>query len=163
MDSRTKREWKLTELADACGVSPRTVRYYVQRGLLPAPVFKGRDTAYGEEHRTRLLAIKTMQERFLPLDAIEVELQRRTPDELAELARGTSPSAPAPAPVVPPPSPPVIAPTWPAFRAAATTYERVELAPGLEMHLSADADPDVRQLAEHIRRLSRRTLGGGNR
>ncbi|HZA13605.1 MAG TPA: MerR family transcriptional regulator [Myxococcaceae bacterium] len=159
MESRTKREWKLAELADACGVSARTVRYYVQRGLLPAPVFKGRDTVYGEEHRARLLAIKSLQEKYLPLDAIEVELKRRTPDELAELARGTT-SASAAAPIVPQRPPATISPTFRASPRAGTTYERVELAPGLEMHLSDDADPDVRQLAERIRRLSRRTSGG---
>src|ERR687891_1472122 len=122
MESRTKREWKLAELADACGVSARTVRYYVQRGLLPAPVFKGRDTAYGEEHRTRLLAIKSLQEKYLPLDAIEVELRRRTPDELAELARGTTTSAPAAAPIVSQRPLATISPTFPAFPRAGTTY-----------------------------------------
>ena len=34
--------YKLDDLAAAAGVSPRTVRYYVQRGLLPAPPFRGR-------------------------------------------------------------------------------------------------------------------------
>ena len=50
--------YKLEELARAAGTSPRTVRYYVQRGLLPAPAFRGKDTAYGPEHLVRLRAIR---------------------------------------------------------------------------------------------------------
>ena len=80
--STTKKqtEWKLAELAAEAGVSPRTVRYYVQRGLLSAPAFKGPDTVYGEEHLLRLKAIRVLQARFLPLDAIQVELARLSPD-----------------------------------------------------------------------------------
>src|SRR4051812_2075356 len=80
--------FKLEDLADRAGVSPRTVRYYVQRGLLPAPVFRGRDTVYSGEHLVRLRAIRRLQERFLPLDAIQVEIARRSPDELRALADG---------------------------------------------------------------------------
>lgn len=83
---KTQSEWKLTELAEAVGVSPRTVRYYVQRGLLPAPPFRGPDTVYGEEHLVRLKAIRVLQARFLPLDAIQAELQRLSLDELRQLA-----------------------------------------------------------------------------
>ncbi|MGZ3460089.1 MAG: helix-turn-helix domain-containing protein, partial [Archangium sp.] len=83
--TKTRKEWKLTELAEAAGVPPRTVRYYVQRGLLPAPPFKGPDTVYGEEHLLRLKAIRALQAKFLPLDAIQVELARRGPEELKAL------------------------------------------------------------------------------
>src|SRR5688572_7444820 len=77
--------YKLDELAKAAGVSARTVRYYVQRGLLPAPAFRGRDTVYTGEHLVRLRGIKFLQERFLPLDAIQAELERRSPREIEEL------------------------------------------------------------------------------
>jgi DNA-binding transcriptional MerR regulator len=70
------KTFKLDELAAAAGVSGRTVRYYVQRGLLPAPQFRGRDTAYDEEHLLRLQAIRRMQDQYLPLDAIQAELAR---------------------------------------------------------------------------------------
>src|SRR5690242_21283135 len=99
--TNTRKEWKLTELAEAAGVSPRTVRYYVQRGLLPAPPFKGPDTVYGEDQLVRLKAIRVLQARFLPLDAIQVELLRLGPDELKALAESkptavtSSTSAPA--------------------------------------------------------------------
>ena len=62
--------YKLEDLAKAAGTSSRTVRYYVQRGLLPPPVFKGKDSAYGKDHLVRLKAIKKLQGDYLPLDAI---------------------------------------------------------------------------------------------
>ena len=80
--------YKLDELATLAGVSPRTVRYYVQRGLLPAPDFKGKDTAYGREHLLRLQAIKHLQEQRLPLDEIQAELAHVHEAELERLARG---------------------------------------------------------------------------
>jgi DNA-binding transcriptional MerR regulator len=152
--AKTSREWKLSELAEAVGVSPRTVRYYVQRGLLPAPPFKGPDTVYGEEHLLRLKAIRVLQARFLPLDAIQVELARLTPEALQALAEAepsTPPAAPSPAVPAPAPVPP---PDKPASSSASpTSWRRWELAPGLELHLADTADAKTRALAEHLRAL----------
>src|SRR3954463_13515501 len=86
-----KTNYKLEELAVAAGVSSRTVRYYVQRGLLSAPVFRGRDTAYDEDHLLRLRAIKRLQERFVSLDAIQAELEQRSREELEKGAAGGAP------------------------------------------------------------------------
>jgi DNA-binding transcriptional MerR regulator len=80
--------YKLEELAAEAGVSPRTVRYYVQRGLLPAPEFKGKDTAYGREHLLRLQAIKRLQQAHLPLEEIQARLAGATEAEIQRLARG---------------------------------------------------------------------------
>jgi DNA-binding transcriptional MerR regulator len=68
------RTYRLNELAEACGVKPRTIRYYVQRGLLPAPTFRGPETAYDHDHLLRLQAIKRLQERFWSLEAIASHL-----------------------------------------------------------------------------------------
>ncbi|MCP3136065.1 MerR family transcriptional regulator [Pyxidicoccus xibeiensis] len=152
----TQTEWKLAELAAEVGVSPRTVRYYVQRGLLPAPPFRGPDTVYGEEHLVRLKAIRVLQARFLPLDAIQVELQRLSFDELRKL--GESDATPTP-PTYAPPPPAVGGVTLPAApvvgprQEAMARYQRWELAPGLELHVSEAADAKVRALAERVRAL----------
>lgn len=61
--------FELTQLADRAGVSPRTVRYYIQQGLLPAPE-KGPGAHYGPEHLERLLLIKRFQREHLPLAEI---------------------------------------------------------------------------------------------
>jgi DNA-binding transcriptional MerR regulator len=141
----TPREWKLAELAAEAGVSPRTVRYYVQRGLLPAPPFRGPDTVYGEEHLLRLKAIRALQARFLPLDAIQAELAGLEPEALRALASA------------PPAEPPAPSPAASARRAApplpVTRWQRWELAPGLELHLADSADTKTRALAERVRAL----------
>lgn len=158
--TKTPREWKLTELAEAAGVSPRTVRYYVQRGLLPAPPFKGPDTVYGEDHLLRLKAIRALQARFLPLDAIQVELARLSPDELQALVDAEAPPPPASTAgaAAPAPSPDHVlgrtkeeAPAAPSE--AVTSWRRWELAPGLELHLADTADAKTRALAERMRAL----------
>src|SRR5262245_56759177 len=80
--------YKVDELARAAKTSSRTVRYYVQRGLLPAPIFRGKDTVYGREHLLRLRAIRRLQEAYFPLDAIAAELARRSPEAIERLADG---------------------------------------------------------------------------
>jgi len=158
--TNTRKEWKLTELAEAAGVSPRTVRYYVQRGLLPAPPFKGPDTVYGEEHLVRLKAIRVLQAKFLPLDAIQVELTRLGPDELKALA-DVEPT-PLASEAVPVAEAPPAAPSRPgpvkdeapaSASAPVTSWRRWELAPGLELHLADTADAKTRALVERVRAL----------
>jgi DNA-binding transcriptional MerR regulator len=147
--------WKLPELANRAGVSPRTVRYYVQRGLLPAPAFRGADTAYQEEHLLRLRAIRRLQERFFPLDAIQVELERLPPEAIRALAEGGEPSTLA-APKVPP-----LAPDSARAKVdAPAAWERWELAPGLELHLSQAADARSRAMAEKLREIAKPPRAG---
>ncbi|QDE80764.1 MerR family transcriptional regulator [Myxococcus xanthus] len=149
---KTQSEWKLTELAEAVGVSPRTVRYYVQRGLLPAPPFRGPDTVYGEEHLVRLKAIRVLQARFLPLDAIQAELQRLSLDELRQLADSDATPTP-PVYAQPASGPAVVAPQQAPPATGLKRYERWELLPGLELHVSEAADTKTRALAERVRAL----------
>lgn len=63
----------LAELATRSGVSPRTVRYYIQQGLLPAPETRGPGAHYGAEHVDRLRLIRRLQREHLPL----AEIRRR--------------------------------------------------------------------------------------
>src|SRR5512140_1664608 len=60
----------IAELAALGGVTRRTVRYYVQEGLLPAPRGVGRGKHYGPEHLERLLAVKALQEQGRSLDEV---------------------------------------------------------------------------------------------
>lgn len=140
--------YKLDELARAAGTSPRTVRYYVQRGLLPAPAFRGKDTAYGKDHLVRLRAIRRLAEAFFPLDAIAVELERRSIAEIERLADGELPAAHAAAvPAAsgrPEPSAPPLLPR--------TTFERVVIAPGVDLTIAEDAPAESRRLAERLLR-----------
>ena len=65
----------LPELADRAGVSIRTVRYYLQQGLLPKPEARGPGAHYTEEHLDRLLLIKRLQREHLPLAEIRRVLE----------------------------------------------------------------------------------------
>lgn len=154
---------KLSELAEAADVAARTIRYYVQRGLLPAPEFRGKDTAYGADHLLRLRAIRRLQQAHLPLDEIQVRLESATRAELERMAAGDTlgvaiapavPSVPFPVPM-PRPSPPggpYRAPVPGCFPLSrGERWERWVLRPGVELHVRSDADPDAITAAEEIR------------
>lgn len=149
-----EQHWKLDELVRLAGVSPRTVRYYVQRGLLPPPVFRGRDTAYSQEHFIRLHAIRRLQERFLPLDAIQGELDQRSLAELQALADGREEAVPVFRPVS---SESRQRPTLPTEDKDGEQWQRWVLVPGLELHLSVQASPATHRFAQDLlREIARR-------
>ncbi|HRE92169.1 MAG TPA: MerR family transcriptional regulator, partial [Myxococcota bacterium] len=62
------------ELAERAEVSRRTIRFYVQRGLIAPPQGGGRGAHYTEEHLERLLAVKRLQEVGIPLEVIQQRL-----------------------------------------------------------------------------------------
>jgi hypothetical protein len=106
--------FNIDELADIGGVSRRTVRYYVQEGLLPAPLGVGRGRHYDRSHLDRLLRVKAEQEAGLSLD--DIRARRRRPSI-------AGPGRPAAAPPRPLPR---------------STWRRLELAPGVELHVASD-------------------------
>ena len=69
---------KVTEVPDA-----RTVRYYIQEGLVDRPHgFSGPTSLFGYRQLPQLLAIKVLQSRFLPIRRIKEEIQNLDNDEL---------------------------------------------------------------------------------
>ncbi|MDQ0466781.1 DNA-binding transcriptional MerR regulator [Caulobacter ginsengisoli] len=58
------------DLAALTGVSERTVRYYVQEGLLPPPAGRGRGAHFTDDHLTRLKLIRALQQAGNDLDTI---------------------------------------------------------------------------------------------
>lgn len=80
-------EYTIDELARSVELTVRTTRYYTGRGLLPAPLMRGRIAYYDEVHRARLLLIKSLQEHGFVMAAIERYLSRiphdATPEALA--------------------------------------------------------------------------------
>ena len=87
--------YDLTELCDAAGVTPRTVRYYVQQGLLPAPGARGPGARYDAGHRDRLRLIKRLQREHLPLAEIRARLATLGDEAVAALLH--EPASPPPA------------------------------------------------------------------
>jgi DNA-binding transcriptional MerR regulator len=62
--------YAIGDLAALGGVSRRTVRYYVQEGLIPKPLGVGRGDHYTNEHLEQLLRVKSLQEAGRTLDEI---------------------------------------------------------------------------------------------
>jgi DNA-binding transcriptional MerR regulator len=146
---RAPAGYLIGELAAIVGVTPRAIRFYVERGLLKAPVFGGNRTRYGEEHLLRIRAIQRLQaEEGLRLDAIRQRLAKLSPAELTALA--------PPEPAAGPPEPGAgggaqAAPAGPLVAAgAADRWDRIALLPGLELHVRSDATPLVLRLAAEI-------------
>src|SRR5437660_12737586 len=72
--NRDERCYRIEELAELGGVTRRTVRYYVQRGLLPTPLGTGRGPHYTQAHLERLIHIRQLQETGVQLAEIIVQL-----------------------------------------------------------------------------------------
>ncbi len=91
----------LAELAERSGVEPRTLRSWVQQGLVPGPDRRGRDARYPAAALERVLAVKALRDRYgLSLGAIRRELMLADPARLRALAaegRG-EPASTAPPP-----------------------------------------------------------------
>ena len=132
--------YSIDELADLGSVSRRTVRYYVQEGLLPAPLGVGRGRHYGRRHLDRLLEVKAWQEAGLSL----VEIRARRTPQPGSGTSGPRPSRPLPR----------------------STWRRLELGPGIELHVADDvrlpAPSRLEELVAWCRiHLSRHTEGEG--
>ena len=157
------RHFTVGELAERGGVSRRTVRYYVQGGLMPAPRGLGRGAHYGEEHVARLLEVKGLQEQGLSLAEIREVLRRTTlQGATAAVPAGDERIAPpGPLPEDAPGSQPSRQPSLqrsvqPAPRSSQWT--RLELLPGVELQVEHGYQlPDDEQLAV-LRRWMRNIL-----
>ena len=163
----------LQELATAAGKKERTVRYYQQLGLLRQPGQIGPGAHYDEDDRLRLLLIGRLQSEGLSLSEIATRLgtldEGGVRDEAlrhgsaldyirsvlggstATLAEDTASYA-IPAMAVPPPAPPP--------RAEATRWERIEVVPGIELHVRHPISPERRRLITAYITRARNELEG---
>lgn len=80
-----ERVYKIGELAEVTGITPRTIRYYTSEGLLPSPDARGAHALYGAEHLRRLRLIGRLKESYLPLGEIKATLDSLGPDQIAAL------------------------------------------------------------------------------
>jgi len=78
----------LQQLTEQSGVPSRTIRYYIQQGLLPAPKGQKRGAYYTDSHLADLLRIRQWQEAGLSLEAIGNLLQAREEAPLAPARPG---------------------------------------------------------------------------
>ena|SRR5688572_3608111 len=82
--------YDLNELSAAAGVTTRTVRYYVQQGLLPSPGTRGPGTRYERAHLDRLQLIRRLQRQHLPLAEIRHRLETLDDDGIREALAAAS-------------------------------------------------------------------------
>jgi DNA-binding transcriptional MerR regulator len=88
--------YTLADLARLADVTPRTVRYYVHRGVLPSPEPAGPATRYGDRHLLRLRLIRLLQRDHLPLAEIRTRLERMNDGEVEVALRGAPATSPEP-------------------------------------------------------------------
>lgn len=168
--------YTLDVLARLADVTPRTIRYYVSQGLLPAPEFAGPGTRYDDRHLALIRAIKRMQAEHLPLANIRERLRSLSDDEIEQIASARSappaakgdalnyirrvlgqPTTPAPshaaalvAPAAAPAAPASAASTPPPAAGERSQWERIVLEPDIELHIRR---PLTRQQNRRVDRL----------
>ncbi|HEX8708004.1 MAG TPA: MerR family transcriptional regulator [Pyrinomonadaceae bacterium] len=159
----------------------RTVRYYLSENLVSAAAEKqGTASVFGYRHLLQLLVVKKLQSEHLPIRKIRELVEGRSERELERLlgvegsgaaARNealsylekllTSPSPPGHAPpATRPATPPMTAqanrapgaPQSAQGSAAGGTWKRIELEPGLELHVHDSYQPPAQ--ARGLRRLT---------
>src|SRR4051812_14155060 len=74
----------INELAKRADVTTRTIRYYVEQGVLTPPE-RGRPAEYTEEHVQRLALIRQLKDQYLPLEEIRDMLQRLSREQIEAL------------------------------------------------------------------------------
>jgi len=172
--------YDLAELAATAGVTPRTVRYYVQQGLLPSPSTRGPGTRYEQAHLDRLQLIKQLQRQHLPLAEIRRRLEALDDQEVRDLVQAPPPepprtsaleyvrdvlashpaSAPAPAPG---PAPAFVARVMAAMSPAGpgsveggtsqssrSQWDRISLAPDVELHVRRPLSREQNRRVERL-------------
>jgi DNA-binding transcriptional MerR regulator len=158
--SRAKPQgWSLAECARLAGVQPRTLRHYLEIGVLPRPPFRGTATRYGREHLFVVLAVRRLQStENLALDVIRRRLDALGPAGLEAFA--TEHLTPGPAATALgiqfAQSPAPFEPKSSVDATGAAGWLHIELAVGLELHVRHDASPTVTALAERVREMCTR-------
>src|SRR5688572_19368178 len=160
----------LASLSDLAGVSVRTVRYYIQQGLLPAPESRGPGAHYGPEHLDRLRLIRRLQREHLPLAEIRRRLDQAQPEDIKQMmvAEPMAPSSAgdyirsvlhpnAPTVDIQWPSSPQSSPHRSSKPPAQSQWDRISIAPDVELHvrrpLSREQNRQVDRLIDAARTI----------
>jgi len=135
----------------------RTIRYYMAEGLVQTPEERqGTASVFGYINLLQLLTVKKLQAEHLPIRKIRELVAGKSEQELetllgigstaAKKSRETEAKrylesllAPTPAPAAPPPKEATAAP--PQQTDQSQSWQRVEIEPGLELHIRSDYAP----------------------
>lgn len=179
-----QEEFLISELADRTNVSTRTIRYYIEEGLLPQPEVRGKYAVFTTEYLHRLCLIKILKDAYLPLKEIKLLLDTLDNSQISEylerydrnpveaLASLKVLPAPSQVPVIKEsaleyitrvrsntqesqPSRAVNLPSTPVamqtpHKTKKETWQRIELKPGVELHVRQPLTAENQQLIEVI-------------
>jgi DNA-binding transcriptional MerR regulator len=90
----TAEELLIHELAERAGISVRTIRYYIDEGLLPQPSYQGKYSYYSLNYLDRLELIRRLKESYLPLREIREIMNSLTDDQVSMRLTELPPSSP---------------------------------------------------------------------
>lgn len=80
-----KEELTLEDLSTLSGLPIRTLRYYMQEGILQGPDSRGKYARYSPEHLDRIELIQRLKNLRLPLQEIGQIIENMTPDEITKV------------------------------------------------------------------------------
>ncbi len=75
----------LEDLATRSNLTLRTLRFYIQEGILPGPDTHGKNARYSREHLDRLELIQRLKDLRLPLQEIKQILDNMTSEEISKV------------------------------------------------------------------------------
>ena len=67
---KTKKRYTLNELSALVDINPRTIRFYIQQGVVDKPHGLNKGAYYTEEHLQQLLTVKKYKEAGVSLERI---------------------------------------------------------------------------------------------
>jgi DNA-binding transcriptional MerR regulator len=136
----------------------RTIRYYMAEGLVQTPEERqGTASVFNYVNLLQLLTVKKLQAEHLPIRKIRELVAGKSEQELETIlgVRGASgskteaklyletllASAPSPLPIDAAPAPPAPQAAAAPQAAQSHSWQRVEIEPGLELHIRSDYSP----------------------
>jgi DNA-binding transcriptional MerR regulator len=83
--------YSLNDLAEVTGFEARTIRSYIERGILPGAEARGRGASYSVEHLNRLRAIQILRRARpnIQLNEIRIFLQQMSPQQIGDFCSGS--------------------------------------------------------------------------
>jgi DNA-binding transcriptional MerR regulator len=75
-EKEINKKYTIEQLSELTGYSRRTIRYYVEEGLIDSPAGRGKGGFYFDSHINKLGIIKQLQERGMSLSAISAYLKQ---------------------------------------------------------------------------------------
>lgn len=160
----------IEELAAMTGISIRTIRYYITSGLLSGPEGRGRAASYTEEHLLRLRLIRRLSEQRFSIAEMQDLLQRLSFAEVRALVLESEDqsalhfqSQPSAKEYIDSllkkaqharefnvEKKPSQRPDLSSLTQKKEDWQRVELAPGLELHIRSSSERRYRHLIQHL-------------